>query len=463
MKNSTPVIIPQENVNDESVTLLSWSVPNGEKVAQGQMIAEIETSKAVMEIEAPASGILVYSIEPGSDIDVGATLCTIQGNESIVDSSEISTVVESSTGPPSNMKNGNKGETSIDISTAVSTHFTKKAQALLEERKISPDRFSGKGLVRTQDILIELGEATKPQPSLSIKGAAQMGRSRSLASPIPTSGISFRTEKLSKSKRTEIGYLTSSYQNSLPSVITVAIPTTGLRAAVDQYQEVSATTTAVILFEIARLLRHYPVFNAFYRDETVNYYEDVNIGFAIDGDLGLKVPVIRAAASKSIAEITQEMQELMVAYLNNSLTSHDLQGGTCTMTDLSGEGVFSFHPLINQGQSAILGVGGEFYPPGSREGVFNLILAFDHQVSEGRQAAKFLQELGDHLQAYETALTGSRRNEEDLQKISCSRCLTPLANIEEWDQFQHWDHFMVQMVKPNGQTGYLCSVCMRGW
>ena len=189
----------------------------------------------------------------------------------------------------------------------------------------------------------------------------------------------------------------------------------------------------------------------------------MNIGFAIDGDLGLKVPVIRAADSKSIADITQEMQELMVAYLNNSLTSHDLQGGTFTMTDLSGEGVFAFHPLINQGQSAILGVGGEFYPPGSREGVFNLILAFDHQVSEGRNAAKFLRELGDHLQAYETALTGSRRDEENLKNISCSRCLTPLANVEEWDQFQHWDHFMVQMVKPNGQTGYLCSVCMRGW
>ena len=260
MKSSTSVIIPQENVNDESVTLLSWSVPNGENVVQGQMIAEIETSKAVMEIEAPASGILVYSIEPGSDIDVGATLCTIQGNESIVESSETSTVVESSTSSPSNMKNGNNSETSIGIYSEVPTHFTKKALALLEDRKISPHRFSGKGLVRTQDILIELGEATKPQPSLSSKGVAQMGRSRSISSPIPTSGISFRTEKLSKSKRTEIGYLTSGYQNSLPSVLTVAIPTTGLRAAVDQHEEVSVSTTAVILFEVRTFIATLPSF-----------------------------------------------------------------------------------------------------------------------------------------------------------------------------------------------------------
>ena len=160
------------------------------------------------------------------------------------------------------------------------------------------------------------------------------------------------------------------------------------------------------------------------------------------------------------------MQELMVAYLGNALSSTNLQGGTCTVTDLSGEGVFAFHPLLNQGQSAILGVGGEFFPPGSREGVFNLILAFDHQVSEGRQAAKFLRELGEHLQAYETALAGGSSRDPDavdVNKLSCARCLTPLAKIQEWDQFEHWDHFMIQMVKPNGQRGYLCSVCIRGW
>ncbi|MCA9471128.1 MAG: 2-oxo acid dehydrogenase subunit E2 [Nitrospirales bacterium] len=461
MKHSTPVIIPQDNVNDESVTLLSWSVANGEKVTQGQMIAEIETSKAVMEIEAPASGMLVYSIEPGNDINVGATLCTIQGEEATGDSLEISTIVETPTFSLETTKNGNAGNGSTSVSSDIPTHFTKKAQALLEERKLSPERFSGKGLVRTQDILVELGEA--PRPSLPRSVVLPTEQSKSLSAPVPASGIPFRTEKLSKSKRTEIGYLTSGYQNSLPSVITVSIPTKGLRAAVDQYQGVSATTSAVILFEAARLLRHYPFFNAFFQSESVNFYEEVNIGFAIDGDLGLKVPVIRAADTKSIADITQEMQELMVAYLNNSLTSHDLQGGTFTMTDLSGEGVFTFHPLINQGQSAILGVGGECYSPGSREGVFHLILAFDHQVSEGRQAAKFLRELGDHLQAYEAALDGARCDGEDLKAISCSRCLTPMANIEEWDHFQHWDHFMVQMVKPNGQTGYLCSVCLRGW
>lgn len=464
MTKNIPVVIPQDNVNDESVTLLTWSVSNGERVVQGQMIAEIETSKAVMEIEAPASGILEYSLEPGSDIDVGAMLCSIRGNESVSATAGSPPATEHATTSSMNTNKKEEGTKTSQPADGTPTHFTKKAQALLEQRGLAPERFAGRGLVRTEDILVELGEGSLPQPSSRVSAPEE--RSRSIVSPTPALGIPFRTEKLSKSKRTEIGYLSSGYQNALPSVITVAIPTKGLRTAVEQNVHIEATTTAIIIFEVARLLHHYPWFNAFYQDGHVNFYEEVNVGFAIDGDLGLKVPVIHAAETKSIAEITNEMQELTVAYVEGTLSSANLQGGTCTVTDLSGEGVFAFHPLLNQGQSAILGVGGEFFPPGSREGVFNLILAFDHQVSEGRQAAKFLGELGEHLQAYETALEGgfsSGSDAEDVKKMSCSRCLTPLEKIQEWDQFEHWDHFMVQTVKPNGQRGYLCSVCVRGW
>ena len=360
--NSTPVIIPQDNVNDESVTLLSWFIKNGEKVIQGQMIAEIETSKAVMEIEAPATGILEYSIEPGSDIDVGAMLCSIRGGESVSSIADAPSSTELSTVPSTNKENNEEGsETSAPPEGGKPTHFTKKAQALIEERNLQPNRFAGRGLVRTKDIFVELGERSSPQAQ-SRTSVQEKLFSRLIDSPTPSMGIPFRAEKLSKSKRTEIEYLSSGYQNALPSVITVATPTKGLRSAVDQNAHIEATTTAIIIFEVARLLHQYPWFNAFYQNGHVNFYEEVNVGFAIDGDFGLKVPVIHAADTKSIAEITNEMQELMVAYLENSLSMTHLQGGTCTVTDLSGEGVFAFHPLLNQGQSAILGVGGEFFP-----------------------------------------------------------------------------------------------------
>ncbi|MGB0911010.1 MAG: biotin/lipoyl-containing protein, partial [Nitrospirales bacterium] len=233
MNTSIPVIIPQDNVNDESVTLLSWSVPNGEVVTQGQMIAEIETSKAVMEIEAPASGVLEYSIEPGSDIDVGATLCTILGEESV--SAAAARRSEAEQAAVSSLKI-NESREDLNIPSSLDEpppHFTKKALALLEQRGIPLERFAGRGLVKTEDILLELGEKPLPQ-SFSPRDSNQKDLSRSQVSPNPALGIPFRTQKLSKSKRTEIGYLSSGYQNALPSVITVAIPTRGLRTAVEQ-------------------------------------------------------------------------------------------------------------------------------------------------------------------------------------------------------------------------------------
>ena len=141
--------------------------------------------------------------------------------------------------------------------------------------------------------------------------------------------------------------------------------------------------TAIIVFEAARLLRKYPNFNAFYAAGDAHYYEDVNIGFAVDAGRGLKVPVIHHADRKGIIEITTEMRERVVAYLEDELPVKALTLCTFTVTDLSGEGVATFHPLINQGQSAILGICAEVFAPGSREGTFNLVLSFDHQLSEG--------------------------------------------------------------------------------
>ena len=155
------------------------------------------------------------------------------------------------------------------------------------------------------------------------------------------------------------------------------------------------------MFEAARLLRKHPVFNAFYEDGAVNYYDEVNVGFAVDAGEGLKVPVIRDADKKDLGAIAREIQDLLLAYTSGEITLEAASGGTFTVTDLSGEGVFSFQPLINHRQSAILGVGAESLAPGSSSGSYQLILAFDHRLTEGRAAARFLKDLRDKLSAYE--------------------------------------------------------------
>ena len=258
---------------------------------------------------------------------------------------------------------------------------------------------------------------------------------------IPAAGVGFRTEALPRAKRTEATDLRSAYDSTLASVVTVACPTGGFRA------KAGDLGPALILFETARLLRKYPTLNAFHRDGEINYYDDVNLGYAIDAGRGLKVPVIRQADKKSVAAIADELREAIVAYLGDGLPFESLAGGTFTVTDLAGEGVASFVPLINQGQSAILGVGGEV------GGHYSLVLTFDHQLSEGRLAARFLNELKTRLAHHEGAM-GPAYAPADMP--SCSRCARTAEELDELGIY------LVPTARPGGSTRLFCTRCLRG-
>ena len=360
------VFIPKEAVNDLTVRLSAWRAADRERVEAGRVIAEIETSKAVLELRAPAPGFLRYSLKEGSDVPVGSPLCFIsQGPEDPVPELE--------------------AETAAATEGGLVARLSRKAAELVKQHGISLDQFAGKGLVREADVLALLGLPVH-RPDMAAGVAAK--------------AVTFKREVLAKTKVAEARYLLSG-SNALASSVSVACPTRGLRAAAARHPEWGSSPAAAIVFEAARLLRKHPVFNAFYEDGAVNYYDEVNVGFAVDAGEGLKVPVIRDADKKDLGAIARGIQDLLLAYSNGEITLEAASGGTFTVTDLSGEGVFSFQPLINHRQSAILGVGAEFFAPRSSEGFYQLILAFDHRLTEGRAAAQFLKDLRDKLFSYE--------------------------------------------------------------
>jgi pyruvate/2-oxoglutarate dehydrogenase complex dihydrolipoamide acyltransferase (E2) component len=457
MRKVTPVVIPQENVNDQSVRLLAWLVANGQKVDKGQAIAQVEGSKATFEVYAPAAGVIEYGYAEATEVDVGAVLCTLRGEEQPegagVPSPDPATQTTGHAATPAPQA---PAEASAALpegnGTAAGARLSDAARQLLQQRGLAPETFAGRGLVRARDVLEYLGERP-PETARSAAPPAGAGQTGPAAAA-PPAGVPFRTEPLSRAKQTEIRHLHSAHQNTLPSCVTVAVPTRGLRAAAEQHLG-GGNATAILLFETARLLRRYPLFNAFYAGGAANVYEEVNVGFAVDAGHGLKVPVIRTADKKALPEIAGEMQELLVQYLNGSLPPSALAGGTFTVTDLSGEGAFEFLPMLNQAQSAILGVGEEFFPPGVKEGVFNLILAFDHQLAEGRQAARFLNELRTRLQGYEAALRtdGPRPKEEPC----CGECLRPLHEL------QASSAYLVPTVGAGRSQGLICTMCLLGW
>lgn len=494
MSEPVPVVVPRENVNDESATLVAWLVADGSSVEPGLAVAQVETSKAVVEIEAPAAGILRHRAREGQDVPIGDAIGSIGGEASSkaapplekisasvapsptgngpVDHPSLPLapsvrrlVAEANVDPASVRGTGRGGRitkgdvlahqagTSSDSNGAEpfapprSTRFSPAARALLDRLGLDPKAFEGRGLIRSKDILPP-AEATPPPPAAPAQAPAAP---RATTGPVAASGVATRSEKLSRAKRTEAKYLRSGFEGTLASVITVACPTRGFRLAF------GADATPLILFETARLLRKYPAFNAYHDDGQAVYYEEVNVGFAVDAGRGLKVPVVRGADCKGVAEIAGEMTDLVVSYLDDSLPVEALSGGTFTVTDLSGEGVVSFHPLINRGQSAILGICAESLPPGGGEGTFNLVLAFDHQLAEGRTAARFLGDLRDRLMMHEASTPGrTLEPSARVEEVRCSRCQATAGELGK-------DHPLIPTVRADGSTRLLCVLCLEGW
>jgi len=479
MSKCTPVIIPRENVNDETVTLVNWCVEHGTLVEAGQALADVEGSKAVFTIAAPVAGVVQYTLSPGQEVEVGGVLCTIDGNEALPLPAEAlpsqpETAPVATTPVPQSEALRPVAETMPVLTeagngiTAVSSglrqpRFSQKAATLLQQHGLAPELFMGQGLVRAQEVLQRLEGhelRTASPPDTELTGPADAA---ARPEPVAALGVPVHTVPLSRQKLTERRYLASSFANTLPSMVTVAVPTRGLRAAAAQSPRFSGSVTALILFEVARLLHKYPVLNAFYARGAMHVYEEVNIGFAVDAGHGLKVPVIHRADTKSLQDIASEMQACLLNYLENTLCVESLVGGTFTITDLSSAGVFTFSPLINQGQSAILGVGGEFFLPNSPEGLFNLILSFDHQLTEGRQAAQFLQDLAYRLQAYSAVFKSGLSHEAGVGALQCARCLASLSQLQRLSTVQQEEHFLVQTVQPDGRLAYRCNTCLQGW
>ncbi len=443
------VLVPKENVNDETAKLVAWFVEDGARVEAGRLLAQVETSKAVLDIEAPAAGVVRFAAKAGDEVEIGGVLCRIGDGTKAIEAPlpkaedpsaipappALAAVVEAA--PRELAVAASNGHAHEAPSTSTSPRFSRSARELVTARGLDPSAFAASGLVRSADVLRLLGEgppAAAPAPATTATKAAAPGVT-------PASGVGFRTETLPRAKKVEAKYIRSAYDSTLASAVTVACPTRGFRATAGDL------APALILFEAARLLRKYPTLNAFHREGTINTYDQVNIGYAIDAGRGLKVPVIRDADRKPVPAIAEELREAIVAYLGDELPFESFSGGTFTVTDLAGEGVATFLPLINQGQSAILGVGGEV------AGHYQLVLTFDHQLSEGRLAARFLNDLKARLAHHEDVLAPSSSPSET---PSCARCARTAGELDELGIF------LVPTARPGGESRLLCTRCLRG-
>ena len=460
MTSAIPVILERENVNDEFVTLVRWLVKHGERVEADTLLAEVETSKANMEVHSPAAGFLVQEFPEGGEVPVSAAIGHIASQAPAAQAPTKGSEVRASVADSVNekiapVKTSNQPAPAESKSLpAVSQHpefpsasdypkrFSPVAAKMMEAHGLTAAHFSGKSVVRKQDILDFLNPP-QPQPDqLRMASAVPVGKA-------PLSAITqpYKEVPLSKMKRREGAALAAGVANSVSSAVSVTCFTRGLRRIVESKMQ-DGNASAILAYEVSRLLRKYPNLNATFRNGSKLQYEQVNLGFAIDDGRGLKVAVLQNCDTLSLSSITNEMRELTMAYLEDKLAPAQIANATFTISDMSGLGVSSFYPLISENQSGILGVGGEQFIPGSEFGFYTLMLTFDHQLSDGRTAALFLNDLKNRMLSYEDTAA------EDRQQLSCSDCGRTSAQLVEIDEY---------LLRSAAPDGYVCSLCSAGY
>jgi 2-oxoglutarate dehydrogenase E2 component (dihydrolipoamide succinyltransferase) len=427
---------PQESVNDDSVVIIKIHVKNGDKVEQDQILAEIETSKADIDIHSTEAGFVKCLCEENQDVLIGGTLFEIYSEK--LEVKELTKAIETETPIKAISKAGaanSASEAKEEILKEFNTKFSKGAEQLILKNKLDKKSFSNLQFVSIN----EVNDFLKPTKN-------ETSNTNPVELITVDEGSILIEENLGKKKLNEIKYLSNVNSTGLVSRLTMFI-NSNLNQIIESQNFISSTPLPLITYEVSRLLLKYPNMNSFFYSGKRITHKDINIGIAFDnGKNGLKVASISNTDSLDLNTIEESISELSIKYNENNFSLKEISSASFTITDLFASGVCNFHPLVNINNSVILGI------CGLNNGGFNIEVSFDHRISNGLEISKFLSDLKYRLEAS----YGIVKNEITLNSTGCFKCQRDLDDDLDGN---------VKFLKTtnNLKEDIICSLCLTGW
>lgn len=420
--------MPKLGATMAGATILQWYKREGEPVEKGEPILEVMTDKINIDVEADASGILLKQLyEAATEVPVSTVLAYIgKLGEVVGDQTPTAvTVSSSSTASRSNEKaTVHVPDMFLNPGALVDRpRATPSARRLARQHGVDLRVLQGTGPNnRIQKMDVEryissrtnTNEGTSPVSSVdktNIPVATAVGIERSEESTtiqipresnrIPVSGIRKVIGERMASSAFSAPHVTLNSEVNLAETVALR---NRLLPVVESQSEQRLSFTEILILAVARTLRRNPSLNASYQGDYIEIYEDIHVGMAVAVTNGLVVPVIRHADRKGLMEIVQECKSLAKAARENRLKFDQLSGGTFTVSNLGMYRVDAFTPIINVGETAILGIGRIQEKPVVVGGaievkpMMTLSLSFDHRVIDGAPAAQFLTDLCNTLE-----------------------------------------------------------------
>jgi pyruvate/2-oxoglutarate dehydrogenase complex dihydrolipoamide acyltransferase (E2) component len=399
------ITVPKLGLTMEEATLVGWKFAAGEMVKKDQVVLVLETDKVTFEMPSPGDGLLHPVAASGSRIEVSQVVGYLAA-----DKAELETLAAqhpaAETAPPAAAARPVAAAAGQPVASAAAGGRVKAspvARVMAQAHGIDVGLIAGSGpggrVVRA-DVLkaIEKGVPAKAAPA----PAAVAGELLSAVQEIPIAGVRkviFKNMHLSLATQAQ---LTLHTEASAAAMIRLRSRLNAAGAKVSY--------NAVIVKVIAQALKQHPLVNASVDGEMIKVWRQVHVGVAMDLGRGLIVPKVRNAESKSIREISADIDRLVEAAKAGSLALDDLTLGTFTLTNLGAWDIDDFTPIVNHPESAILGVGRVVEKPVARSGQvvveprIALSLSFDHRIIDGAPGAAFLKTIKDMIEEPELML-----------------------------------------------------------
>jgi len=379
------VVMPALEIAQETGTLIAWRKKEGEQVAKGETLLEIETDKAVMEIEAPGDGVLVgVKVHEGAVVPVGQTIAWIVAPGEALPAEAVpssTTTTPSATVPARAAVGVANASHQQDASIA---KISPKARRLARERGVDISKLRGSGPggeIVAADVVTDAVQHT----------SVQVG-----AEPLTSVGRLM-------AERTTQSWTTVPHFFLVREIDASAVVAARehLAPAIEKTKGVKLNYTDLLIALVARVLAKHPRLNSSWSDGSIRLHPEINIGVAMAVDGGVVAAVIHKADRTKLGEIAVQRRDLTERARAGRLRPSDIAGATFTITNLGMYNVDAFSAIITPPQAAILAVGriaDRVVPVNRQPGIrpmMTLTLSCDHRVADGATAATFLNEVGE--------------------------------------------------------------------
>jgi pyruvate dehydrogenase E2 component (dihydrolipoamide acetyltransferase) len=413
------VLMPRLSDTMTEGVIAGWQKNVGDTVKKGEVLADIETDKATMELESYKDGILLYQgAKAGEKILVNDLLCVIGAAGTNVDA--IVAAVKSGAGAtaPAAASNAAPAAPSTPAPVVAPVASAPAVQAVVNEGRIFASPLAKK-MAEERGIDLRYvkgtgdnGRITKFDidgyvPAAASAASAPQAVTAASAPQVAAGVVSFEDQPVSQMRKTIARRLSESLFTAPHFYITMSIDmdaAVAARAKINEVAPVKISFNDMVVKATALSLKQHPKINSSWLGDSIRTNHHINIGIAVAVDEGLLVPVVRFADTKTLSEIGVAVKGFAQKAKDKKLQPSDWEGSTFTISNLGMFGVDEFTAIINPPDACILAVGGIAQVPVVKNGqvvpgnVMKVTLSCDHRVVDGAAGAAFLQTLKSLLE-----------------------------------------------------------------